>query len=153
MRSFIRVTARCIAIGGRKVQSGLYRVTYAGPESTAPVASVASVASVNVKRQIRQKLEALHRHDSQAAVTAWPYLDYEDRFIRWAARTAVEHQPVVEWSERALSESDPGKKVEALMALSRAAGIDPFHRKTGDPPVDTPRAMILSRSTPSTGAS
>jgi len=134
--------AMYFAIGGRKVQSGLYRVTYVGPESTAPVSSA---ATVNVNRQIRQKLEALHRPDSQAVITAWPYLDYEDRFIRWAARTAVEHQPVVEWSERALSESDPGKKVEALLALSRAAGIDPFHRKTGDPPVDTAlQARILA---------
>ena len=44
-------------IGGRKTQSGLYRVTYAGKESTAP----ASARQPNADdRKLRHELEALH---------------------------------------------------------------------------------------------
>ncbi|HEX5498124.1 MAG TPA: c-type cytochrome, partial [Thermomicrobiales bacterium] len=48
----------------------------------------------------------------------------------------VEHQPLAGWADRALTEPDAAKQVEALLALARAAGIDPQHRKPGDPPVD-----------------
>jgi len=134
--------AMYFAIGGRKVQSGLYRVSYVGPESTA---AVPARETVNADRQLRKKLEALHQPDPLAVATAWPHLNHGDRFIRWAARTAIEHQPAAEWSQRALQEADPGKQVEALLALSRVAGIDPFHRKTDDPPVDTAlQAKILA---------
>jgi putative heme-binding domain-containing protein len=128
--------AMYFAIGGRKVQSGLYRVTYAGPESTAPVAP--KVAAGQRDRDLRHKLEAFHgRPDPSAVNAAWPYLDHSDRFIRWAARVAIEHQPVSEWADRALNETDAGQQLEALLALARVGGIDPHHRKESDPPADT----------------
>jgi putative heme-binding domain-containing protein len=72
-------------------------------------------------------------------------LDEEDRFIRWAARTAVEHQPAANWSERALTEKNAGRRVEALLALARVTGIDPQHRKPTDAPVDkTMGAKIIA---------
>ena len=129
--------AMYFVIGGRKVQSGLYRVTYTDPESTAPVSST---PRADDSRDLRHRLEEFHgRHDSLALPTAWPLLNHTDRFIRWAARTAVEHQPVASWAERALSESDPPKQVVALLALARASGIDPQHRQPTDPSID--RAM------------
>jgi putative heme-binding domain-containing protein len=119
--------AMYFAIGGRKVQSGLYRVTYVGPESTAPSPPV---AQPDENRLLRQKLEAFHGHaDPQAVATAWPYLDQADRFLRWAARTAIEHQPVAMWTERALAEPVAGRQLEALLALARVTGTDPFHRR------------------------
>ncbi len=109
-------------IGGRRVQSGLYRVTYTGSESTAPV-EVKVTASV--VRDLRHQLEAFHgKADANAIEAAWPHLGDKDRFIRWAARTAIEHQPVATWADKALSEGN----VEALMALARAAGVCPQHR-------------------------
>src|SRR6185437_10504646 len=50
---------------------------------------------------------------------AWPYLNSGDRFLRYAARIAIEAQPVAEWTERALSEKQTTASVNALIALSR----------------------------------
>jgi putative heme-binding domain-containing protein len=126
--------AMYFAIGGRRVQSGLYRVTYAGTESTAPVDARPAASPL---RTLRRELEAFHgRQDPQAVARAWPHLGHADRFIRWAARTAVEHQPVATWADRALAEKDPAIRVEALLALARAGGISPPHRTTADQPVD-----------------
>ena len=127
--------AMYFAIGGRKVQSGLYRVTYTGKESTAAVKSAPSAGAKD--RQFRHELEAFHgKPDPKALKAAWPELDHKDRFIRWAARVAVEHQPPATWAERALTEKNPARQVEALLALTRATGIDPQHRKPTDAPLD-----------------
>ncbi len=126
--------AMYFTIGGRRVQSGLYRVTYVGQESTAPAPLTATATTT---RNTRHKLEAFHgKQDPQALVVAWPYLADSDRFIRWAARIAVEHQTVASWSDKALAETDPGKQVEALMALARATGVCPQHREPETSPVD-----------------
>ena len=130
--------AMYFTIGGRKVQSGLYRVTYVGNESTAPV--TARHRRYPAEHQLRHRLEAYHgKVDPRALDEAWPHLGHPDRCIRWAARTAVEHQPATTWADRALAETDPATQLEALLALARVTGIDPFHRKPTDPPVD--RAM------------
>ncbi len=127
--------AMYFTIGGRKVQSGLYRVTYTGNESTAPVKHE---ARKNPAADLRHSLEAFHgRQDPQAVATAWPHLGDDDRFIRWAARIALEHQPVSEWQEKALTESDPAKQVEALLALALVGGTSPQNRDANTPPVDT----------------
>jgi putative heme-binding domain-containing protein len=127
--------AMYFAIGGRRVQSGFYRVTYTGKESTAPAKLARS--DYAKARAERHALEAFHgRHDPKALNTAWPELDNKDRFIRWAARIAIEHQPPATWADRALTEKHHGRRVEALLALTRATGIDPQHRKPGDAPVD-----------------
>jgi putative heme-binding domain-containing protein len=126
--------AMYFTIGGRKVQSGLYRVTYTGNESTAPAPAPKNDEPAMVDRR---RLEEYHHEDAGALAAAWPKLGDNDRFIRWAARTAVEHQPVAVWADKALSETDPAKQLEALLALAHSAGIDPSHRKPSDPPVDT----------------
>ncbi|KAA5539060.1 c-type cytochrome [Roseiconus nitratireducens] len=131
--------AMYFTIGGRRVQSGLYRVTYVGDESTEPVTEADAPGDVRDEQafQTRHRLEAFHGHqDPQAIPTAWPYLDNDDRFIRWAARTAVEHQPVEQWADKALGEQDPGRQVEALLGLARVTGVCPLHRDDSAP-VDT----------------
>ena len=127
--------AMYFTIGGRKVQSGLYRVTYVGDESTNPVAHE---STENVARTTRHRLEAFHgKKDAGAVGAAWPYLSDPDRFIRFAARTAIEHQPAEEWADKALTESDPKKQVEAILALTRVTGVCPQHRDDLTLPVDT----------------
>ncbi|HYR58980.1 MAG TPA: heme-binding protein, partial [Chthoniobacteraceae bacterium] len=134
--------AMYFTIGGRKVQSGLYRVTYTGSESTAPAPAP---TGGEPERAARQKLEAFHKQDDGALKAAWPKLGDSDRFIRWAARTAIEHQPASTWASLALNETDPAKQLEALLALAQCTGIDPFHRKSEDPPVDTAmRGQLLA---------
>ena len=126
--------AMYLTTGGRKVQAGLYRLTYTGGESTAPVTPPAAKSEA---RELRHQLEAFHLDPRPEAVAvAWPQLGNADRFIRWAARTAIEHQPLERWAEKALGEKDPAIQVEALLALARVAGIDPQHRQPSDPPVD-----------------
>ena len=52
-------------------------------------------------RPLRHKLEAFHGHaDPKAVETAWPYLGDPDRFIRWAARVAIEFQDPATWRDR-----------------------------------------------------
>jgi putative heme-binding domain-containing protein len=109
-------------VGGRSTQSALYRMTYVGKESTAPSKGDNTGAEA---RALRRKLEAFHGKTDPAAVeTAWPYLGHEDRYIRYAARIAIEHQSLKEWQFRALNEKDPVAAINALLALARVAGKD-----------------------------
>jgi putative heme-binding domain-containing protein len=139
--------AMYFTIGGRRVQSGLYRVTYVGDKSTAPVPSKSRTP--NRQTVTRRMLETFHGKQNPAAITtAWPHLAAEDRFVRFAARTAVEHQPTETWANKALKESDPAKQVVALLALARVTGVCPQHRKADTPQVDTKmRDKLLSALT------
>jgi putative heme-binding domain-containing protein len=103
-------------VGGRRLGSAVYRVRYTGPEPTAP----AEAAEPSELRALRRRLEEFHgRRDEGAVEAAWPQLGHADRAIRFAARIAVEHQPVAAWRERALAESVLDRKLEALLALAR----------------------------------
>ena len=114
--------AMYFTIGGRKVQSGVYRVTYTGKESTAPAAKRTS----SKDRDLRHKLESFHGAQHKDAVSqSWPDLAAGDRFISWAAMTAVMHQSLKQWQQRALTEKDPNKRVVALLALCKVVGSDP----------------------------
>jgi len=108
------------AIGGRRVQSGLYRVSYVGEESTEPSPGIKGGEEA---RKLRHSLEKWHGvQDPQAIADAWPHLGSDDRAIRYAARTAIEHQPVDSWVGMAVSEEDPAAKLAALIALARVGG-------------------------------
>ncbi|MDF1861073.1 MAG: DUF1080 domain-containing protein [Verrucomicrobiales bacterium] len=135
--------AMYFAIGGRRVQSGLYRVTYAGKESTAPVDLTAEESP---SRELRYTLEAFHGKQDPAAVgTAWPHLNAKDRWISSAARVVLEHQPAGQWAEKALSEPEAGRRITALLALARVKGVSPSHRPETGHVVDTEtRDQILA---------
>jgi putative heme-binding domain-containing protein len=109
--------AMYFTVGGRGTQSALWRVTYSGKEPTTE-ANHADTKFASL-RKIRQNLEALHKPSKGAVHEAWPYLAHEDRYIRFAARIAIEHQPVATWQGRALAEKDPDAAVYALLALAR----------------------------------
>jgi len=103
--------------GGRRTQSALYRLTYHGQESTAPAAPLPLTAEI----KLRHELEKLHETGTgpEAIDKAWPHLGHQDRFVRYAARVAIERQPVAKWADRALAEKNPQAAIEALIALSR----------------------------------
>lgn len=107
--------------GGRRLQSGLYRIVYRGGES---VARVPERFEANFESTMRRQMESLHRHDAPAGAlaTIWNQIGHEDRAVRSAARIALEHQPVDRWKQRALAEKDAMKAVIALLALTRNAG-------------------------------
>ena len=136
--------AMYFVIGGRKVQSGLYRVTYQGKDSTKPYLHK---TQTNELTGLRRQLETLHVGSNPKALElAWPHVDHSDRFVRWAALMAIQRLPTKQWATKALREKDHGKRANLLISLAKASGIDPFHRKPTDPPVDlkTGRSIINS---------
>jgi putative heme-binding domain-containing protein len=105
-------------VGGRGTTSALYRVSYHGRESVLPVSTRMPVGAG--LRAERQRLESFHGHVKAEAIgVAWPYLDHPDRHLRYAARVAIEHQPVAGWHELALLEPRPRARIAALLALAR----------------------------------
>ena len=134
--------AMYFAIGGRKATSGLYRVTYAGTDSIAP--PTGPIAGDDL-RAARRKLEAFHGHaDPKAVETVWPYLSNPDRFVRTAARVALEFQDPATWKDKALAETNPLAALEALLALTRASATDPAHRAPDAPEPDSSiRGQVL----------
>lgn len=110
--------------GGRNQQSHLYRVVYTGDESTDP-AEVVDTPEAREARALRHQLESFHGvEDPNAVETAWPYLASEDRILRYAARVAIEHQPVETWAARALNEDREQARITALVALAREGTLD-----------------------------
>ena len=125
---FGRDGAMYFITGGRGTQSGLYRVSYEGPAAPPAVETAEAVQAAKTaaaSREIRRKLEALYGKKDAAAVDfAWPYLDNNDRWLRYAARIVLEWQDVDSWKERALAEARPNASITALLALARRGGPD-----------------------------
>jgi putative heme-binding domain-containing protein len=109
--------------GGRGTQSGLYRLTY---EKTIPAAGNEKFLSGETEMgKLRRELEKFHGKQNPKAVEfAWLSLNSPDRWIRYAARIAIESQPVSEWKDRALNESNANAGLTALLALARLGGKD-----------------------------
>lgn len=112
-----------VTIGGRRTQSGLYRITYRGEESTEPVEYHNPEGAE--ARATRHMLERLHGRNEHTAVdAAWLYLASDDRAIRFAARIAIEHQPVELWRERVLQEENTTALIHGAIALARHGSED-----------------------------
>ncbi len=111
--------------GGRNTQTGLYRVTYVGPTPDEPAKDNDAEKAGQQARELRHKLEAFHgKKSSKAVAFAWPHLASDDRWIRYAARIAIESQPVATWKDRALAETNPNAGLTGLLALARLGGKD-----------------------------
>ncbi|MEM9660576.1 MAG: L-sorbosone dehydrogenase, partial [Planctomycetota bacterium] len=133
------------AVGGRKTASALYRIVWdgvSGSRSTtiareASTESEPGSASQDRQREsrgavearsLRRKLEMLHgrRGSDNALDVVWNHLDHADRYVRHAARVALEHQSTSRWMRRALEESNPVTRIAALAGLARVGdGVDP----------------------------
>ena len=110
-------------VGGRGTQSELYRVTYAGPESTAAVD--ARDGQFAVDRAVRHSLEHFHRKaddPTKAIRAAFAFIDHPDRFVRYAARVALEHQDVKLWQDGVLDLTNPEALITGAVALARQGG-------------------------------
>lgn len=117
--------------GGRGSRSGLYRVRWTGqepaPELPAAVAELdpETISRSQQARRLRRELERYHTtRDSTAIERVWPYLSSPDRWLRSAARIAIENQNVELWRKRACAETDPLGSMTALLALARAGSRD-----------------------------
>lgn len=109
-------------LGNRRTQSYLIKATYVGSLPTAPVEYRNSDGAQD--RALRRSLEAFHwtQNDPKAVTAAWPHLGSEDRFLRFAARVALETVPAGTWKARALAEKDAQTALIALLALARVGG-------------------------------
>jgi len=135
---FGRDGAMYFITGGRGTQSGLYRVSYDGQSRSVPSPPVVGSEYVSEPpltwrelrqaakaRELRHKLESFQgRTDPRAIDFVWPHLASEDRFLRTAARIALEWQDVKLWQDRALNETSPQGGLTALLALARCGGRD-----------------------------
>ena len=151
--------AMYFTVGGRRVQSGLYRVTYAGDESTAPAQSVAGEEQARAERRA---LESFLQVEASEAATAdletiWASLGSRDRGLRHAARAALEKQPAKNWKDRIANEQEPVILTAALIALARvdaensaddilaaATGLDYGSTKPRQTRLDILRAITLT---------
>lgn len=112
--------AMYFTIGGRKTQSGLYRVTWQGTgEAAVKQASNTSRRTADLS-ELRKQLEALHAEPRPKSLDfIWQHLGHPDRFVRYAARIALEHLDAKTWSSRLSAELDPETTISALLALAR----------------------------------
>lgn len=113
-------------VGGRGTQANLFRVSYTGSEAAAPLASSAlHDADGSEARSLRHQLEAMNVAPNPATVaTAWPHLASSDRSIRYAARLAIERNPVEQWQSKALEEKQSDAAFTALLALARLGAVE-----------------------------
>ncbi|MBT4226434.1 MAG: c-type cytochrome, partial [Verrucomicrobia bacterium] len=112
--------AMYFAIGGRRTQSALYRVTWAGGDIEEKDAAQAGKDAAKL-RKLRKRLEAFHgRRDSKAVTAAFKHLGHRDRFIRYAARIAIEGQPVSEWETKVLNAKNADTIITGAVALARS---------------------------------
>ena len=115
--------------GGRGSQSGLYRVSFTGDAAAVPPSPAVDPAVAAVAKQARarrRELEAFHGGLLSTANQAtlqnlWPELGSEDRWLRTAARIALERQPVAAWRETVRGERNPLARGEGLLAWVRMA--------------------------------
>ncbi|MCU0400921.1 MAG: c-type cytochrome [Algoriphagus sp.] len=108
------------ATGGRRLESDLYRVTYKGElDDYVPLTE----ADLPQEAKLRRELEQYHKAGAPAEglEKAWAQLGHADRYVQYAARIVLEHQPVDSWKAKAMAETDPAKKIHAILALAHHA--------------------------------
>ena len=105
------------ATGGRGLNSHLYRLRYTGnADQTAVVETNTEAENL---RGLRESIEKYHTTVSNDAITlAFENLNHADRFIRYASRVALEHQPVATWIENFSNENQPEKLIQSAIALA-----------------------------------
>lgn len=109
--------AMYFAVGGRRVQAGLYRVTYTGSESTAPAKPRTAGAEARAERLA---IEAYHlKSDPSVVDKFWKHLGSSDRALRFAARTAIEKVPAEKWADKVFKEENDFAQLGGLLSLAR----------------------------------
>lgn len=143
-------------IGGRTTQSGVYRVSYVGDQATTLVDVPSKSTADQESRRLRRKLESLSASGDNASIEfATSQLNSHDRLVRYAARLALERQPVTAWKQAALDESRVTASIQSVIALARAGDPSlqqnllsklnrlPFDQLTEEQLLDALRAYAL----------
>jgi putative heme-binding domain-containing protein len=126
--TFGRDGAMYFVTGGRGTKSGLYRVSHPrdgreeadlGRESVEPAS-----AALRSRRRALETLPNGGRSNAAIVERIWGELGHPDRWIRYAARIALERQAIDLWQTRALGERRSPERLTALLALARVSGSD-----------------------------
>jgi hypothetical protein len=105
--------------GGRKTASALYRIRYVGGEPTEPARASPPTRAAILRRELEDLQTAPRDRAAGVVAAAWPHLSSEDRWIRFAARVALEHQDPGAWQANIARESNAWAILESVMALAR----------------------------------
>ncbi|MET3112605.1 putative heme-binding domain-containing protein [Pedobacter sp. CG_S7] len=106
--------------GGRKLDSDLYRVYYKKQDEIKEERKNEKLGNETPEQKIRKQLEQYHKpSDVDAIKFIWPYLKHDDRHIRYAARIALEHQPINSWIKLAWKERNIHAITQSHIALAR----------------------------------
>jgi len=123
--------AMYLTVGGRRTQSGLYRIRYVGDEPTEAVGpstladGSASDDAGAALRSVRHRLEVLHGEPSMNRLGfIRDHLGHSDRGIRSAARIALEHLPVDQWAESISGLTDSHATITGVVALARRGNAE-----------------------------
>lgn len=103
--------------GGRRLESGLYRVFYNGKDKTG--SDTPKEVALTDEQQLRRKLESYAMGETADTDLIWSSLGHDDRRIRYAARVALEYQDPKTIEGRLVSETDPESVMQAAIALAR----------------------------------
>ena len=107
--------------GGRRTQSGLYRIRYSGSPEDRP--NLAIEAATLEARKLRKALESCQTVRSETCLDlSWKNLRSEDSSLRKAARIAIENQDLQSWLARAETETDAIALAEISLPLGRIGG-------------------------------
>lgn len=112
--------------GGRRLSSHLYRLRYNGPQTEKETRTLDP--QFRSFKNIRDFLEEKHGNISPYTVQdSWPFLSHEDEFISYAARIAIEHQPLNSWINMLMKEKNETTFIHGALAYARSNG--PLDRK------------------------
>src|SRR5690606_494589 len=105
--------------GGRRLESDLYRVSYKAYDKVKEKAQ--GEADLTEEMALRKRIEGYFEHapDSNIVNEVWPYLNHEDRHIRYAATVALRHQPLKLWGKRAFRERNIRTVTNAMIAMAK----------------------------------
>lgn len=133
--------------GGRRLESGLYRVWYDGPLRSS------SATTLTVENQLRRTLENFHDPSKQPDLDLiWDNLSHPDRFVRYSARVAMEQQGIERWMDRLATENKIDRSVAFGIAAARTGNADlkslAFNHlsKTKVPELDISQRLDLVRA-------
>jgi putative heme-binding domain-containing protein len=109
--------------GGRRLESDVYRVYYGEPIKNKKVRE----PKIPEEGLLRRELEALHFtnsavEDEEKMALIVKNLGHRDRFVQYAARVALEHQPADQWVQLVVdtkSDHSPSAAIQGLMACAR----------------------------------
>ena len=107
-------------VGGRGTQSELYRVRYVGSESTSPTPKIA-LSEAHAQRRAIEVLHNEQEKDDATIAKLVSQLGSNDRYIRYAARVALERVSASKWAPLILKSTDANTIITGVIGLARVA--------------------------------